>query len=100
MWFKGNLVEIDHALRTTIEALANVLDRLEKVERRPQLRYAGTWREGTGYLEGEVVTHRGGMWVCLQSTAARPGEAPLAWQLAVKAGRPGRDAPAPKSSDG
>lgn len=53
--------------------------------------YRGTFAAGETYEEGDFVTDHGGLWHCNSPTTARPGTSD-AWQLAVKAGRPGRDA--------
>jgi hypothetical protein len=56
----------------TLQVARNLLDRLEKLERRPVLKYAGVWRDGAGYLEGECVTHRGSLWYCSPRSSATP----------------------------
>lgn len=54
--------------------------------------YAGVWQEGETYSEHDFTTHKGGLWCCLHDgTTDRPGTSDR-WQLAVKSGRPGRDA--------
>ena len=82
---------LDDVLCKTLRTARNMLDRIEKLERRPILKYVGVWRAGAGYLEGECVTHQGSLWYCHTPTSAKPGTAPLDWQLCVKAGRSGRD---------
>ena len=54
-----------------------------------RLEYTGVW-EAREYRRGQIVTSDGGMWFCKARTRTEPpGDA---WQLCVKAGRPGRDA--------
>lgn len=53
--------------------------------------YRGVFTEGESYEEGDFATHGGGLWACLEPTTTRPGTSEH-WQLAVEAGRPGRDA--------
>jgi hypothetical protein len=91
MQLDGKLVPIDQVVLATVEVIGDVLRRLEALEQRPQLRYAGVWRESTGYLENEMVTHQGSLWIALQSTGAKPGTTPLDWQMCTKRGRDGRD---------
>lgn len=60
----------------------------------PGLVYRGIWKSGETYQPGENVTYGGSLWMCLQTTSARPGDAQAearAWQLAVKKGSDGRD---------
>lgn len=73
--------------------------RIEELERRADdaeargLNYAGAWQRAATYKRGDVVTCGGSMWVAIQAT--EPGQAPgetMAWQLAVKRGRDGKDA--------
>ena len=54
------------------------------------IRYVGTWQRAQSYRKGDVVTYDGGMFIALAATAETPGKSGD-WQLAVKAGRPGRD---------
>lgn len=52
--------------------------------------YKGTWQKSGEYSRGDFCTHDGSMWFCCADTRERPG-AGDAWQLAVKAGRDGKD---------
>jgi hypothetical protein len=82
------------ATRGDARAIGELYDALEPrikaLEARPQMKYAGVWREGCDHLEGEFVTYRGSMWYCHTPTNARPGTSPD-WQLCVRSGRPGKD---------
>jgi hypothetical protein len=53
----------------------------------PIPRYQGIYLAGVTYTPGDVVTWSGSAWHCKHATSSRPGEAPAAWQLMVKAGR-------------
>jgi hypothetical protein len=53
--------------------------------------HVGVHRPGLEAKRGQLCTHHGGCWLCLNDTAGTPGESPD-WKLIVKAGRPGRDA--------
>jgi hypothetical protein len=60
--------------------------RIEELERRPELKYLGVFREdGRRYSEGSAVTHDGGVWIALKATTERPNHS-ADWQLAVKSG--------------
>lgn len=48
--------------------------------------YRGTYLPGTRYKRGDLLTHRGGLWLCLEATADKPG-ATVAWRLIVKRGQ-------------
>ena len=82
---------IAEAIRVATKPLAARIGDLERrcksLESAPRgLKYLGTWREDDGpYSPGDVVTHGGGMWCCMEGTRSRPGES-RAWQLAVKSG--------------
>jgi len=56
--------------------------------------YQDVWRESHGeYGRGDVVTHRGSLWMAKVTTFAKPGTPDCPdWKLIVKAGRDGRDA--------
>jgi hypothetical protein len=60
---------------------------------RPQaLKYCGTWTaEAPVHQQGDCVTEKGHVWIAVTDTRGRPGE-DRAWQLAVRAGRDGKDA--------
>ena len=56
---------------------------------RPSLPYAGTWKASETYPAGTFITHRGALWHAeAQSRGIRPGESPVCWKLAAKAGKP------------
>lgn len=57
------------------------------------LEYRGVWEPGCEYHRNSCVTHDGSMWIALESTTAKPGDAPSSWRLAVKKGRPGKIGP-------
>jgi hypothetical protein len=60
--------------------------RVEELERRPELKYLGVFRDdGRKYSEGSAITHDGGIWIALKATTERPGHS-ADWQLAVKSG--------------
>ena len=44
--------------------------RIEKLEQRPQVGWAGTWHEGAKFAENEIVTFKGGLWLCIEPTSA------------------------------
>lgn len=53
--------------------------------------YKGVWQPAGRYERGDVCTWQGGMWVAIRSTETKPGDGDSGWQLAVKAGRDGKD---------
>jgi hypothetical protein len=60
--------------------------RIKALEERPELKYCGTWVESTEpHLPGTLVTDKGGLWLCMQASNARPG-INAAWRLIVKRG--------------
>jgi hypothetical protein len=66
--------------------------RLRTLECRPRLLYRGVYRDDQHYEPGDAVTYGGSTWIAHEATQARPGDGATPWQLAVKAGRDGRDA--------
>jgi hypothetical protein len=75
------------------EATAPLEARIKELEAAPRgLKYLGAWRaEAPYHAAGDVVSDKGGMWVCMAATRGRPSES-RDWTLAVKAGRDGKDA--------
>lgn len=72
----------------TLDALCKRVDELEK---RPILQYRGVWTSGTSYPAGSCVTWAGSSWIAKEPTSAKPGDGATSWQLAIKAGRDGKD---------
>jgi hypothetical protein len=60
--------------------------RIEQLEKRAELKWAGIWSDGTRYNEGELVTDRGSLWICTSPTNDRPGDNASAFRLIVKNG--------------
>jgi hypothetical protein len=53
--------------------------------------YKDVWKESAGeYKRGDIVTHKGSVWLAKSDTAERPGTGD-GWRLIVKAGRDGKD---------
>ncbi len=53
--------------------------------------YKDIWKESAGeYKRGDIVTHKGSVWLAKSTTIERPGTGE-GWKLIVKAGRDGRD---------
>jgi hypothetical protein len=69
---------------------AKLLARIEAIEARPVLKYAGIWNPDAQFNEGDVTTDHGSAWHCDRSTRSRPPSKD--WTLMVKKGRDGRDA--------
>jgi hypothetical protein len=64
-------------------------DCLKALESRPTLRYAGAWRgdDGSTFVEGALITHRGGLWLAETATSGAPGAlGSSGWRLVVKSG--------------
>ena len=60
---------------------------------RGSLKYCGVHDPARQYGEGDFVTCHGSLWHCNRPTRSAPGAGSDDWQLAVKRGRDGRDAP-------
>lgn len=54
--------------------------------------YQGVFEEERTYVPGDMVTWGGSMWHCDDPKGLKPGAPESGWTLAVKVGRPGKDA--------
>ena len=68
-----------------------LVDRIERLEETPPLKYMGTHESGGAYRTNELVTHQGSLWIALQDTKEAPGAGNGCWQLCAKRGRDGRN---------
>lgn len=74
--------------------IKSLLDRMQALERKPDLVYYGVYKEGTAYSKGAAVTWGGSLWIAAETTTAKPGEGTTGsrtWRLAVKRGSDGKD---------
>ncbi len=79
--------------------IAKLQARVEELERRPELKYLGTWKgDGRKYSEGSAITCDGGIWIALKATSERPNHS-ADWQLAVKSGGVPTSSPRSDSSE-
>jgi hypothetical protein len=87
---------LERAFKPMAARLKAVEARIAELEQqqRKGMCYRGVWRAEAVYRKGEWVTRDGSMWHAQQDTTPgdRPGDTP-SWQLVVKRGRDGRDAP-------
>lgn len=83
-WTKEDIGWITDAVAEVIKPL---IKRVEELEQRPVMNYAGVWGEGRQYNENDFVTHAGSVWHCRRSTRAKPGTCKDSWILAVKRGQ-------------
>ena len=67
--------------------IAELEQRIKALEQRPLLKYAGVWRSGNSYAEGQLTTHQGGLWLSTDPTTSTPGTPGSGWRLIVKQGR-------------
>ncbi|MGE3875786.1 MAG: hypothetical protein AB7F74_22765 [Parvibaculaceae bacterium] len=85
--------EIDEAFLLMKEYVdkkdAEISDRLKAIETK-SFPYRGVYQASEIYRRGDFVTLQGSMWHCTRDTQNKPG-ASDDWQLAVKAGRDGKD---------
>ena len=72
------------------DAIKALAERVTEIESRG-VKYVGTYQRSGDYERGMLATHKGAMWHAVQKTSDEPGTS-AAWQLAVKAGRDGKDA--------
>lgn len=67
----------------TVTALGQ---RIAALEKKPHVRFAGTWAAGKSYAPGDAVVKAGGLWIAKKATSGTPGVDFDDWQLAVKKG--------------
>jgi hypothetical protein len=67
-------------------AITPLKERIEVLERRPELKYCGVHREGDHYTPGALVTRGGSLWFCERETEHYPGSRDSGWRLIAKAG--------------
>ena len=68
------------------EAIEPLMQRIEKLEQRSELKCAGVWSAGMRCAEGELITDRGSLWICTAPSSDRPGDNASAFRLIVKNG--------------
>ena len=68
------------------QELQPLMQRIEKLESRSELKWAGVWHDGMNVRENEIVTHRGGLWLVIEPTSDRPDENASAYRLICKSG--------------
>lgn len=76
------------------EEVAKLVARIELLEAKPAIEYCGTYAPGRSYTPGNAVTHRGSLWICVETTSVAPSfddGPPNGWQLAAKRGRDAKD---------
>jgi hypothetical protein len=89
----GTQVAIARSNQEMIKALCRHIETLELRLDEPALAYAGVHQRALGYRRGQAVTFKGSLYIAINGT--EPGDVPgesASWQLAVKAGRDGKDA--------
>ena len=67
--------------------LEQLESRIAQLEQRPLLKYAGVWKSGESYVEGQLTTHAGGLWLSTDPTTLTPGTPGSGWRLIVKRGQ-------------
>ena len=85
--------------QTAITFTFGVGDKLvtKQVELGIGVKYRGVYDRDEEYEIANLVTHKGSMWYAKAKPTGEPGKDANGWQLAVKCGRDGKDAPAVRS---
>ncbi|PBB21136.1 hypothetical protein [Mesorhizobium sp. WSM4313] len=76
-----------------IEARLDQLEQQTAELEKSGIRYGGIHQRANSYKRGTIVTYGGSGWIALKDAdvGVTPGESPDIWQLAIKAGKDGRD---------
>lgn len=96
LYTQGQHDMIAEGFGSAFASVALLNDRIKELEDRldkPALAYAGVYQRALDYRRGQAVTYKGSLYIALE--AAEPGQIPgesAPWQLAVRAGRDGKDA--------
>jgi hypothetical protein len=61
--------------------------RVVSLEKRPAVKFCGTWQRDKSYVVGDAATHHGGLWICQRDTMGEPSQDFVGWRLAVKSGQ-------------
>jgi len=93
--FDGIVRGVTEAILTHVQAkqsavaerLEALQTRIDTLEARPELKWAGPYRNGESYSAGCFVSKAGGLWLCERPTSAVPGHGDSGWRLVVKEGR-------------
>lgn len=83
----------EHVIKLLDSKCAKLQERVAELEQRRGMRFRGVWNQHDQYDEGDFATDHGAGWVAKCLTRQRPDYGCSDWQLAVKRGRDGRDAP-------
>ena len=55
------------------------------------MKHIGFWREGMEAKSGNLASHAGSLWYCLNDTKSRPSYESSDWILSARKGQDGRD---------
>lgn len=87
---QGQHVALQETLALQMFTISRLVDRIERLEARPAVKYCGVWSPDREYEADNQVTHAGGLWIAKGcSKNCRPGKSPDLWHLCVKSGRAG-----------
>src|SRR5262245_59522328 len=67
------------------ERLEPMKRRVEALEAGPSVVWCDSFKDGNTYVEANLTTHAGGLWLATTTTRAKPGSSPD-WRLIVKSG--------------
>jgi hypothetical protein len=65
---------------------AQLESRVNALEARPSIKFAGTFQGGRSYEPGDTVIHQSALWICKAATTGTPSKDFVGWQLALKKG--------------
>ena len=68
------------------EATGPLVARIAALETQLAVKYCGTYRDGTDYVAGSLVTRSGALWLATADTHETPGTGSASWKLVVKSG--------------
>ena len=75
------------ALDRRDDRLAALARRVDMLESRPTMKFAGPWERGRSFDVGDVVQHQSALWICQAPTPGPPAEDFVGWKLLQKSPR-------------
>ena len=78
---------LDQLLDGLGPALKEQRRRIQQLESRPMMKWAGVHVPGMQYGEASLVTKSGSLWAAMTTTTTTPGESNSDWRLIVKRGK-------------
>lgn len=81
------ILEFDLAAKRRLDELEARIKALEAKPSGKGVKWAGVWGPDKAYVEGNLATKAGSLWLAVRDTNAAPGEPGSGWRLVCKGQR-------------